>query len=258
MATALPKEIAIEQYNELLRMPFSAQEDIRMKSWRLRSAQKTNPTDPVINATLLLSYFMSGEAESANTQADYMYGFRDSFDQSIASIYAQLLVELGRYERCQSYVKELANQSDKPLDALFFPTLIHSVWASGRLKQDLPDFVSSPEGDESSTSEYMPLFLERLESANLVSAFEAYMKSVNSVLDGYQCGITTALRRYEEGPPELVVESYTNEPRARRRELENRIDAAVADNPIETMGASDPIITVCVHDIRAHPPLDVR
>ncbi len=249
MAVGTPAPDAIDLYNKLLHLPFSATTEIKQIAWRLRWPRQRDGATAV---AYLQTQIMLGQAAKAREVADSLWDQRYTLPFEVAGSFAAQLGMLGCYDRASDFIKALGDKGEiKPLPVTIGASALNaSLW-----RGDLDKAEAIIRSSQSKEQGRIASFREELNQVGLAPHFAVHQKIVHNAVADIQCTQSIFINT-EEGV-EFRQSIFVKGTREERRRIEDRIDDALAEywRSVRLEEAAHiPLITTSVLDIASHWP----
>lgn len=222
MTSGVPVEASIDLYNKLIALPYSEKQEIGQIEFRLRALKSKNPSDLRTTVAFLQALIMSGKTGEAVETADYLWSRRNWLDTDVQITFLGQLTDLGACSRAKELLLNLQERRILPDSPELLGFIVQISIGLGDIEL-LRTVVERPIHPDQSRQ--IKSFLHELKRLGLDSHFERHQAIIQDVVNGFQCGYSAIF--FDTEAPELSIYIFVDEPREKRRHLENRIDDAL-------------------------------
>lgn len=204
MTVGVPREQAVEIFNELSRKVPADAEEVGRLQWRLRSLARSRSGRTTVGVALLLAELMLGNAAEAADEVGRLWPLRLSMPDGEIGIFLGELLHLGMHERAAALLRDTRNRSLERIVPNLPMAYLRVAWDSGDASQ-LEAIVSSPTGRELLSSWHD--FLSTVNQRGIMPHLAARQKIIHEIIGGIQC-FSELIFTFDDEGGELQLTHY--------------------------------------------------
>lgn len=245
MAAGIPARDAIDLYNKLVHLPFSAKAEIGQITWRLQRVWRGGDIETAV--AYLQALIMLGRVPEAHEVTDYVWSRKGQLSPQAAQTFAMHLTAMGRYKDAERLASEWVG-ADSSLASEFTAIRLYAALWLGELDAAEKLDTRFASGSQIST------FRAELARSGLADHFADHQRIVRDIVADVQCHQQPFIQS-ADGGVEFHQSIFIAGDRAMCRRIEESIDDALA-NHFQSTGmdgaAHVPLLTTLVRDISSH------